>query len=215
MPEVLLVLASASPRRRAILSLLGLPFEVRPAEVPEQALPGESPEMTAERLAQEKAEAVARTLKSGIVVAADTVVILDGEALGKPRDARDARAMLRRLRGRWHTVTTGVAVVDAATRRRASTTRATRVLMRDYSPEEVERSISSGEPLDKAGAYAIQDPTFAPVARIEGCYLNVVGLPLCATEALLESIGVRARTTWPVGVAGCDCIACPLHCSVV
>lgn len=184
-----LVLASASPRRRAILSLLGVPFDIRALNVPEQPRAGESSATTAERLAQEKAEVAARLVPDAVVIAADTVVALDGQPLGKPADAGEARAMLRQLRGRAHDVSTGVVVCDATSGLCASEVVTTRVHMRDYADKEIDAYVASGDPLDKAGAYAIQHAGFHPVARIEGCYLNVVGLPLCATVHLLRIVG--------------------------
>jgi septum formation protein len=175
-----IVLASASPRRRELLELLGLPFAVHTVEVDETARPGETPEVLVARLSATKAAAVARGLKDGLVVAADTVVALEGEVLGKPRDAAHAAEMLRRLRDRRHAVHSGVTVVDAASGRAAIHLSDTAVWMRDYDDAEIEAYVAGGDPLDKAGAYAIQHAGFRPVARIQGCFTGVVGLPLGA-----------------------------------
>ena len=141
-------------------------------------------------LALEKARVVAARVSEGVVLGADTVVVVDGEALSKPAGADEARAMLRRLRGRTHEVITGVAVVDAATGRAASTAVVTGVAMRDIADETIDAYVAGGEPLDKAGAYAIQEGGGALVASFVGSYTNVVGLPLGATAQLLRKFGV-------------------------
>jgi MAF protein len=198
-----IVLASASPRRRALIATLGLPVEYREADVLEVAHPGESPAETAVRLAREKTERVAGTVQAGIIVGGDTVVVADGRILGKPADPDGARAMLRELRGREHRVVTGVCLLDLESGRSFSEAVETRVWMRDYSEAEIERYVDSGAPLDKAGAYGIQDESFHPVGRIEGCYLNVVGLPLCGVADGLRALGHEAPG-YPPG--GCRCV---------
>jgi septum formation protein len=185
-----IVLASASPRRRELLGLLGVPFTVRAVEVDETARPGETPEVLVARLSATKAAAVARGLKDGLVVAADTVVALEGEILGKPRDAAHAVEMLRRLRDRVHSVHSGVTVVDVASGRATIHLSDTAVWMRDYDDAEIETYVAGGDPLDKAGAYAIQHADFRPVARIQGCFTGVVGLPLGALSDGLAHFGV-------------------------
>ncbi len=192
-----IILASASPRRRELLGLLDLPFTVRTVEVDETPRPGETPEVLVARLSATKAAAVARTLKSGLVVAADTVVALEGEVLGKPRDAAHAVEMLRHLRNRMHSVHSGVTVVDAANGRATINLSDTAVWMRDYDDAEIETYVAGGDPLDKAGAYAIQHAEFRPVARIQGCFTGVVGLPLGALSDGLAHFGV----TLPVDLA--------------
>jgi MAF protein len=167
-----------------------MPFVVRASDVPEDTLPSESPEAAVERLAVAKAAAVGATAAERFVIGADTVVVCDGDILGKPAGAAEARAMLRRLRGRGHTVTSGIAVLDRESGRQAAGSLTTTVWMRPYGDDEIEAYIASGDPFDKAGAYAIQDPGFRPVARIEGCYLCVVGLPLCLLTYLLWQAGV-------------------------
>jgi len=141
-------------------------------------------------LALRKAQAVAGRLSRGVVLGADTVVVIDGTALGKPADAAEAAAMLRRLRGRQHEVITGVAVVDAATGREASAAVVTRVLMAAYTDADIDAYVSTGEPLDKAGAYAIQDRGGTLVDGFVGSYTNIIGLPLEETRRLLERFGV-------------------------
>ncbi len=195
-----IVLASASPRRRELFGLLGLPFVVRSVDVDEIPRSGESPQLLVARLSGTKA-AVARSdlvqsdevlgsrgdsrIAPTVVVAADTVVVLGEEILGKPDNAAHAAQMLQRLRGRSHQVCTAVAVVEAASGRTTIRLNTTDVWMRDYSDAEMETYINSGDPLDKAGAYAIQHSGFQPVDRIEGCFTGVVGLPL---EALVKGL---------------------------
>ncbi|MBI3968933.1 MAG: septum formation protein Maf [Chloroflexi bacterium] len=190
-----LVLASESPRRQEILSWLGLPYEVQPSETAESLLPGELPHRVAWRIALEKATTVGQTREPGtLVLAADTIVVLDGAILGKPEDADEARGMLRELRGREHVVITGVALQRAGQPVEPTPTASTTtVRMRSYSDQEIDRYVASGDPMDKAGAYAIQHVDFAPVAAIKGCYLNVVGLPLCLVGGLLHRYGVSNR----------------------
>ena len=199
------ILASVSPRRAAILKRMGVAFEADDpgfAEAEADAGGADADAVGLARLrALAKAEAVAARRGSGTVIGADTVVELDGEPLGKPRDAADAWRMLRALRGREHRVVTAVAFVDAATGESAVGHRASRVRMRDYGDGEIAAYVASGAPMDKAGAYGIQDAAFAPVAEVRGCRLNVVGLPPCETLALAERFGLRLRPKpdqpWP------------------
>jgi septum formation protein len=184
-----LVLASASPRRRELVASLGVPFEVVASDIEETLDPVPLPEAVA-RLALRKARAVAASRPAALVLAADTIVVIDGQALGKPADAAEARAMLRALRGRTHEVMTGVAVLDAATGREAVDTDISRVTMAAFSDAAIDRYVASGEPLDKAGAYAIQGAGGALVVGLEGSRSNVVGLPLAVTAALLRRFGV-------------------------
>lgn len=180
-----LVLASASPRRRELLAQLGIPFTVRAANIDETPLPGEAPADTALRLARLKAETVAVDFPESLILAADTIVVVDGAVLGKPADAAQAQCWLNLLRGRAHEVGTAVVVLDAASGRLASGIEWTTVWMRNFSDVERDRYIATGDPLDKAGAYAIQHPTFRPVARIDGSESNVIGLPLELVKRLL------------------------------
>jgi septum formation protein len=150
--------------------------------------PGPLPEAVV-TLALRKAQAVAGALTDGVVLGADTVVVIDGEALGKPRDGADAVTMLRRLRARWHEVITAIAAVDVASGRNAAEAVITRVQMTDYTDAQIAAYVATGEPLDKAGAYAIQERGAALVAGVEGSYTNVVGLPVDETRRLLERLG--------------------------
>ncbi len=207
----LLTLASASPRRRELLQLLGLDYDVAVSGVDETPADGDdTPERLAESLALRKAKAVAAERSSGLVLGADTVVTLDGVVFGKPANAAEAEATLRTLRGRTHTVITGVAIVDAATGESASGYDATHVAMREYSDAEMAAYIASGNPMDKAGAYAAQDASFHPAAAIKGCWTNVIGLPVCRVRAMLRERGVEtpAGGEWgPAdGCAGCASI---------
>jgi MAF protein len=206
-----LILASRSPRRRDLLAHLGVPFRVVVPEVEEDAAPASSgqPEELAEALALAKAEAVARAEGEGIVIAADTIVLDGGTILGKPADGAEAAEVLRRLRGREHRVITGLAVVDADSGQRIASHVVTAVRMRHYSDAEIAAYIRRGEPLDKAGAYAIQDEQFHPVASYDGCYCNVVGLPLKALLTLLRRAGVDI-TSHALEQLPPQCAACPI-----
>ncbi|MBI4591680.1 MAG: septum formation protein Maf [Candidatus Rokubacteria bacterium] len=188
-PERRLVLASASPRREDLLRQLGVSFEVLPSDVAEQWPPG-TPREAVTGLALAKARSVRGRVGTAVVLGADTAVVLEGQVFGKPRDPEDARGMLRQLRGREHEVITGVALVEAPAGREAATAVVSRVRMRAYDEAEMEAYIASGEPFDKAGAYAVQGAGSALVAAVQGCYTNVVGLPLTTTRRLLEAWGV-------------------------
>jgi MAF protein len=207
-----LILASASPRRRELLACLGISFEVTEPRIDEGAASGR-PERVARRLAVAKARAVAARQPEAAVLAADTVVAHRGTILGKPRDAAEAGAMLRRLRGRTHRVVTAVAVLASGRRRALVAHAVTRVTMRRYTDEEIEASIARGDPFDKAGAYAIQDPRLAPVESYSGCYCNVVGLPLWTTVELLRRAGVDI-TRIPEAAMPSQCGGCPLRALV-
>ena len=224
-PEGIL-LASQSPRRRELIKLLGLPVQAAAANVDETPLPNEAPADYVRRLAETKARALTHAL-SGFalsgesaatpevegresegrgenddvaprwIVAADTAVVDGDEILGKPADAAEAAAMLRRLRGREHAVLTGVAVLDTATGRVETAVERTAVFMRAFTDDEIAAYVASGDPMDKAGAYAIQNRDFSPVARIEGCYANVVGLPLCTLACMLRALGASPAANTP------------------
>jgi septum formation protein len=195
----MLVLASASPRRRELLAQIGYRFDVHPAHIPEDPLPGEDPIAYVTRLAREKAEAVYRELASHesppklpldeqsalAVLGADTTVTLDGAILGKPEDAADAERILRLLSGRTHRVIAGVALVTQ--RRVEVAAEVTAVRFLTLSDRDIAEYIATGEPMDKAGAYAIQGRAARWIPRIEGCYFNVVGLPLALVCSLLDS----------------------------
>jgi MAF protein len=187
-----LILASASPRRRELLAALGLDFTViSPRQEEAPATFDEAPEAMAERLARAKATEVSAMYPSNTAVAADTVVVHQGAVLGKPGDEKEAAEMLRRLRGQEHLVITGVAVIGNG--RSAKGHVSTKVVMRSYSDDEIAAYVASGEASDKAGAYGIQDPLFTPASRIEGCYQNVVGFPLCHVARMLDEVGLPRR----------------------
>jgi septum formation protein len=184
----MLVLASASPRRQELLRNAGIPFEVQPADISEDLLPGEAAKECAERLAREKALAVARQRPHDFVLGADTVVVVDGQILGKPSDAADAARMLRLLSGREHQVITGVCLVVSGKWSVGSET--TSVTMSEISEKEITAYVASGEPMDKAGAYAIQGIASRWIPRMEGDYSNVVGLPVALVWRMLRQGGV-------------------------
>ncbi len=206
------ILASSSPRRRELFSTLGLPFSIHKPDIDETQHPGEAPLDYVQRLSREKAQRVATQLQQAgdrPVLAADTVVILSadttgiheqGDILGKPADEADARLMLRRLRGRAHQVCTAITLLDAVQGELYTRLTRTTVWMRPYSDDEIEAYIATGDPFDKAGSYAIQHPLFRPVARVEGCYTNVIGLPMCTLCTLLRQIGIGAESS-----GECDC----------
>lgn len=181
-----IILASASPRRAELLSAAGIAFVQLPADVDETPLVDEAPAAYVERLARTKAEAVARSRPDAIVLGADTVVVVDGVTLGKPRDAHDAASMLARLQGRIHQVLTGVALVRGA--RRASAVSVTSVWFHPMTASEIAAYVASGEPMDKAGAYAIQGLASRYIAGVEGSYPNVVGLPVDVVTSLLAEV---------------------------
>jgi septum formation protein len=190
-----LILASASPRRRELLKQAGFTFEVRPAQVNEDRYPDVDPIAYVVRLARHKAKSVLAEIssdapvQSAVVLGADTTVTLDGHILAKPEDAADAARMLRMLSGRTHRVITGVAVASATGTEVA--TEITGVQFLTLTDEEIDAYIATGEPMDKAGAYGIQGYAAKWIPRIEGCYFNVVGLPLALVSTMLEAVRVR------------------------
>jgi septum formation protein len=192
----MIVLASASPRRQELLRNAGIPFTVQPADINETPLAGEAPRECAERLAREKALAVSQSRPQNYVLGADTIVVVDGSILGKPRDAGDAARMLRLLSGRMHEVITGVCVVKPVARGRGSVasksktaSESTVVTMCELSGGQIRDYVATGEPMDKAGAYAIQGIASRWIPRIEGDYSNVVGLPVAMVYAMLRELG--------------------------
>jgi septum formation protein len=203
-----LILASGSPRRQALLAALGVEFAVDTADVDETPAAGEAPDALVCRLCRAKARAVAARRPGATVLAADTVVALEGTLLGKPADAAEALAMLRVLRGRTHQVYTAVCVAagDALSTRLS----VSHVTMRAYAEEELGAYVKSGDPLDKAGAYAIQHERFAPVARWEGCYPSIMGLPLKLTVELLGEAGIAVRAD---AAAACERIGGAACCA--
>ena len=196
-----IALASGSPRRREIIKGLNADVDVigSQGEEPSPNL-GESPSDYVQRLAELKARGAVPTAGQTIIIGADTSVALGKTIMGKPVDEAEAERMLRSLRGQVHGVVTGVAVLDTRTGMCQTISRSSDVHLREYSDDEMMAYIASGEPMDKAGAYAAQDQNFRSAIRIDGCYLNVVGLPLCDTIALLGRMGVETgiRTGWKI-----------------
>jgi MAF protein len=191
----MIVLASNSPRRRQLLALAGWDFQVIPADLDEGLRSGEKPSGYVIRLAREKAEVAAAGAPPGsTILSADTTVVFDEQTLAKPETPTEAVEMLEKLRSRRHQVLTAVAVLQLPAREMLADLCVSGVSMRDYRDAEIQAYVESGDPLDKAGAYAIQHREFSPVDRLEGCYLNVVGLPMCTVNRLLRQIGVEPPT---------------------
>jgi septum formation protein len=185
-----LILASASPRRAEVLHDAGVSFSVLSAAIDETPLANESPNDLVQRLAETKAELVAaRAVGPAIIIAADTEVVLDGHVLGKPRTTDDARHMLRKLSGRTHSVITGVTLIRLPDAERRNFVETTQVFFAKIPDEEILRYLATGEPFDKAGSYAIQGRAGRYVPRVEGCYFNIVGLPLARLCQTLEELG--------------------------
>lgn len=197
-PGMSVVLASASPRRRELLKQIGLPFTVSPSDADETIPEGMSPRLAVQTLSLLKAADVAKG-QSGetLVIAADTVVVLEGEILTKPRDMQEAKAMLSRLSGKRHSVLTGLTVLRRRDGKSVSVTEETFVYFKTLSPQEITSYAASGEPLDKAGAYGIQGLGGLFIEKIEGDYYNVVGLPLCRLGKLLQE-EFDLELTWEV-----------------
>ena len=191
MPEIVskIVLASTSPRRAELLKQIGIEFELASGNVQEQPHPDEAPADYITRLARAKVMAVAEERESGLIIGADTVVVLDGQLLGKPKDEPDAERMLRSLSGRWHAVMTGVALYDVATGQEVADFDKTLVRFARLSNQEIEWYVKTGEPMDKAGAYGIQGLGGLFVDEIAGNYYNVVGLPLPLVYRLARRLG--------------------------
>ena len=207
-----LFLASASPRRSQLMTAAGIAFERFVVPLDEDALSEayEGPLLRlGEYLAREKALAAWRALRDagrvGRVLASDTTVLINGRSLPKPRHHAEAGEMLRELRGREHTVATGVALIDPARATVRSATSATRVRMRDYSDDEINAYVATGDPLDKAGAYSIQHPDFSPVESLAGCHLGVIGLPMCLVNLLLHDGHPPRIVSAPLPVDADDC----------
>jgi septum formation protein len=236
-----LLLASQSPRRRELLALLGLPFEVTVADVAEDPLGNESPAAAVVRLSQAKARAACpacpacpersrgehsrgerspgehgrETRPDALFIACDTIVALDGELLGKPRDAAEALSVLRRLRGRSHTVFSAVTLLEPVDDRTLSDVAETRLAMRTYTDAEMAAYVASGDPLDKAGAYAIQHSGFHPVAELQGCYTNVMGLPLCHLTRALRAWNIEPPHDVPAACQAHTGRRCPVYATIL
>lgn len=198
---MVLVLASASPRRRQLVACLTSDFTIDAASIDESALPLEAPAAHARRLAETKARVAAGRHPGAAVLAADTIVVQDEQIMGKPADAEDARRMLAALRLAPHQVISAVAVAYSG--RLSASLHTSHVIMRDYTDSEMDAYIASGDPFDKAGAYAIQHNGFAPVAHFDGCAASIMGLPLALTATLLRDAGIEAPPGWP---AACQAI---------
>lgn len=186
-----LILASASPRRKEILEQIGLTFETEPSNASEDMTADLPPHLLAQNVSAEKARTVASRHRDALIIAADTFIVLDGRIMGKAHTAEEARKMLSRLSGRMHTVITGLVLLDAGTGRMVSDSVETKVHMKKMSPDEIEAYVRSGEPIGKAGAYAIQGLGAVLIEGIEGDYSNVVGLPLRALAEGLRKFGVE------------------------
>lgn len=190
-----LILASASPRRKMLLTLLGIPFQVVPSSFNEDRQEGEDPLAYVQRLALGKGQEVLRG-EDANVLSSDTIVVLDGELLGKPADVTEARSFLERMRGRSHSVFTAVALRKGQEAPRLTYCRSA-VPMRDYSEREIAHYLESGDWKDKAGGYAVQHPDFHPCDQVDGCYANVMGLPLCHLANLLDSADMSTPDDLP------------------
>jgi septum formation protein len=213
-----IVLASASPRRRELLALTQWAAEVKPAQADERPLPGEDAAGLAQRLSRVKAQSVAGQSPVGsLVLAADTVVVLDGALLGKPADAGEARAMLGTLRGREHEVISGLTLLVAGDSWEAHDACRTRVPMRDYGAGEADAYVRSGAAQDKAGAYGIQDRGFEPVDmdRMKGCFANVMGLPLCHLARLMRRRGLESEADIPAACQAHTHYTCEIYPAIL
>src|SRR6266496_2942927 len=212
--EPQLILASNSPRRRQLLSLTGLPFTVSAANVDESTRSNESPADYVLRLAETKAGAV-KADEDQIILAADTTVVDGSDILGKPEDDAEATAMLRRLRGHTHQVYTGIALLRKSDGLLLKDLCVTDVPMREYSDEEIRDYVATGDPLDKAGAYAIQHAEFHPVANMEGCFASVMGLPVCHVILLMRKMNLQPNTDF---FASCETLLeydCPVSNAIM
>ena len=206
-----LLLASQSPRRHELLRLIGLPFAVKPVEIDESGRTGEPPLAYAQRLAREKALVALAQNPGAIVIAADTVVVDRGEALGKPADAEAAAHMLRRLQRAPHSVLSALVVAGGNGAAPLPEHCSTDVVLRSFTEPELQLYIASGDPMDKAGAYAIQNAEFRPAANLGGCLANVIGLPLCHLTRALRSAGVAVTVDVPRACQAHLQYSCPVH----
>lgn len=188
-----IILASASPRRRELLEKIGLKFEAEPSALEERVLATSDPHKLAIENSLAKARAIAAKHRNAIIIAADTFGVFRGKIIGKPHTPAEARKMLQTLSGKSHLVITGFTIIDIESGKTVSRSVETKVYFRKLTPEEIDAYIATGEPLDKAGAYAIQGLGAVVIDRIEGDYYNVIGLPLCALAEELKEFGVRVR----------------------
>ncbi len=204
------ILASNSPRRRELLTLTGWSFSSRPANIDETPRPGEKPAAYVTRLAQEKALACAMD-GTGLVLAADTIVVFEDRLLGKPVDSDDARRMLEALRAKKHRVMTAISLLDLATGRLENELCVSIVPMRRYSDSEIDKYVMSGDPLDKAGGYAIQHAGFHPVGNFQGCFASVMGLPLCHLKRLAARYSLTVSNSMVSDCERANRYDCPIH----
>ncbi len=211
-----LVLASQSSRRRELLALIGLPFEVVTAGTDEERQPGETPADYVRRLSREKALAAALSVgSSALILAADTIVVDGTDVLEKPRNAEDAAAMLRRLRGHTHEVYTAVTLLETTNGQMITQVVCSPVPMRSYSEAEIAAYIASGDPFDKAGAYGIQNSEFHPAEGFAHCFANVMGLPLCHVARVLNMLGVKPPVDVPTTCQAHLQYSCPVYRSIL
>ena len=209
------LLASNSPRRQQMVSWTGWTFTVQPADLDESRLPGESPAVYVTRLAVAKARAVAEQSETTqLILAADTIVVDGDILLGKPSSAAEAVKMLRQLRWRTHQVFTAIALLDPVTQMLETDLCVSQVPMREYSDAEITAYVASGDPMDKAGAYAIQHAEFHPVQNFSGCYASVMGLPLCHLERTARYFGVEPLNDVPAECQSNLNYTCPIFAAV-
>ncbi|NDJ86672.1 MAG: septum formation protein Maf [Chloroflexi bacterium] len=215
-PPPPIILASGSPRRRELLALIIPEFERLSLDLDETVLPDELPGAYTLRVSHAKAQAARNHIPAGaIIIAADTTVADDTQILGKPADDDEAHAMLAQLRGRAHQVYTAITLIDTQRDQVVQDLAITDVVMRPYGDDEMAAYIASRDPFDKAGGYAIQNQEFAPVANINGCYANVVGLPLCHLMRALQRLGVNLNTDTPGACQDFNAIDCPVYTAVL
>jgi MAF protein len=214
MQEQMLILASNSPRRKHLIRLLGFPFKAQPSDIDETRLPGEQPLAYVRRLALQKGCAL-NADSNNIIIAADTVVVFEDQVLGKPQDQTEARQILTLLRGKTHKVITAIAVFDTKNEIVEQDLCETLVPMRFYLDEEIEAYIATGDPMDKAGAYAIQHPGFNPVTKLTGCYASVMGLLLCHIARTLRKLDVHTKADLPFACQKELHYLCPVYSAIL
>lgn len=211
-----LILASASPRRRDLLTLLGLPFDIMPSDVPELPKPGEAPREYALRLSGQKAASIAGQISGeALILASDTIVVSGERILEKPLDAADAAIMLQSLRGHTHHVYTSFTLLCTSDQRQHSEVVGSPVTMRDYTDDEIAAYVRTGDPFDKAGSYAIQHTGFRPVTAFNHCFANVMGLPLCHITRALREFGVIPAVDVPSSCQSNLDYACPVYTEIL
>lgn len=207
-----LILASQSPRRRELMTIAGYTFTTTTADIDETPLPDEAPGDYTLRVGRMKALAVNNDVpNNALIIASDTTVAYNDELLGKPADGTEAMATLQKLRGKQHQVYSSITVLDKKTGEIVQALAVTNLQMRDYMDAEIQAYIDTGDPFDKAGSYAIQHKGFSPVARLEGCYANVMGLPLCHLTRTLSKFGVEPDRDVPMACQDANEIDCPVY----